>query len=69
MSHIRTSTYNSRNSFILLNNDRKDHNLRIYNSRNSFILLNAFKYDPSTKSTIVEILLYYLTDPARTPNV
>ena len=40
VSHIRTSTYNSRNSFILLNSDSQHSFSHIYNSRNSFILLN-----------------------------
>ena len=37
------------------------HRSGIYNSRNSFILLNNCYTDYAGKSTIVEILLYYLT--------
>ena len=55
------SIYNSRNSFILLNLFGKDSAGNIYNSRNSFILLNKDYRKNVVKSTIVEILLYYLT--------
>ena len=57
----RTSTYNSRNSFILLNIGVIQENIDIYNSRNSFILLNIKRWIGMFLSTIVEILLYYLT--------
>ena len=58
--HIRI--YNSRNSFILLNLHTHQKPHRIYNSRNSFILLNEDEaYRERIQSTIVEILLYYLT--------
>ena len=53
--------YNSRNSFILLNSYCGKFSHYIYNSRNSFILLNFADVEEPQGSTIVEILLYYLT--------
>ena len=53
--------YNSRNYSILLNSMVSQSSGLIYNSRNYSILLNIGDEPNSTKSTTVEIILYYLT--------
>ena len=61
VSHIRVSTYNSRNSFILLNEHPVKDALKSTIVEFLLYYLTNYSTVKSGVSTIVEILLYYLT--------